>query len=57
MIASILDAIETGDDPQPLISRLHKMQPWLLAQMGDEYADEAIQRTREADERINEREE
>lgn len=54
MISSILDSIEAGEDPQPLISRLHKMQPWLLAQMGEEFADESIQRTRESDERTNE---
>jgi hypothetical protein len=52
LISSILDTIEAGDDPQPLITRLYQMQPWLLVQMGEEYADESIKRTRDADERL-----
>lgn len=52
MVTGILDAIEAGDDPQPLLARLSKAQPWLIAQMGMEYSDQAIQRTIDADERI-----
>lgn len=53
MVAGILDAIEAGDDPQPLVARLAKAQPWLIAQMGMEYTEQAVQRVREADERIS----
>ena len=53
MLEGILDAIESGEDAQPLISRLHHAQPWLLAMMGNEYADQAIERVNQADERID----
>lgn len=49
MVTKILDTIEEGDDPQPHITRLSTAQPWLMAQMGMEQAEDSIQRTREAD--------
>lgn len=52
MVTGILDAIEKGEDPQPLIDRLSKAQPWLIAQMGMEYGEDSIKRTKEADDQL-----
>lgn len=52
MVGSILDAIEAGDDPAPLVDRLGKAQPWLMVQAAQEAAEESFQRTRTEDERI-----
>lgn len=49
MVEDILNAIENGEDEKPLIARLYKAQPFIIAQMGIEYTDEAINRTKEED--------
>ena len=53
MVTSILDAIEAGEDHAPLVARLEKAQPWLIAEMGMEATQDSINRTLEADGKLN----